>query len=205
MTDVTLKRVHDLVMVCPKCALSKSRTKAVPGEGPENARVMFIGEGPGWYEDQQGRPFVGPAGQLLDQLLKLINLPRTEVFITNVVKCRPPSNRDPRPEEIEACAPYLEKQIELIAPRVIATLGRHSMAGFFPGRSISQAHGATRRGDGVIYFALYHPAAALRQEKLRQVLQQDFLKLPAILAEAEKLPRGKTSTGGEDGKQLSLF
>ncbi len=205
MTNVTLKRVHELIMVCPKCALSKSRTKAVPGEGPENARVMFIGEGPGWYEDQQGRPFVGPAGQLLDHLLKLVKLPRTEVFITNVVKCRPPDNRDPRPEEIEACAPYLDQQIELIAPRVIATLGRHSMARFFPGRTISQVHGTTRRGDGVIYFALYHPAAALRQEKLRRVLEADFLKLPAIVAEAENLPRGKTSESGEQGQQLSLF
>lgn len=205
MTDVTLKRVHDQIMVCPKCALSKSRTKAVPGEGAENARVMFIGEGPGWYEDQQGRPFVGPAGQLLDQLLTLIKLPRPEVFITNLVKCRPPNNRDPRPEESEACAPYLDSQIELISPRVIVTLGRHSMARFFPGKSISQVHGTTRKANGVVYFALYHPAAALRQEKLRQVLEQDFLKLPSIISEAEKLMIGNDKAGEKPEQQLSLF
>ena len=205
MTEVTLQRVHELIMVCPKCALSRSRTRAVPGEGAEDARVMFVGEGPGWYEDQQGRPFVGPAGQLLDQLLKLISLPRPQVFITNVVKCRPPSNRDPRPEEIEACAPYLDKQVGLIGPEVIVTLGRHSMAKYFPGKSISQVHGTTKRANGVIYYALYHPAAALRQEKLRRALEDDFLKLPGVMAEAAKMPRGKPAGGGEDGQQLSLF
>lgn len=205
LTEVTLKRVHELIMVCPKCALSKSRTKAVPGEGAEDARVMFVGEGPGWYEDQQGRPFVGPAGRLLDELLKLVKLPRPQVFITNMVKCRPPNNRDPLPEEIEACVPYLDRQIALIGPRLIVTLGRHSMSRFFPRQSISQAHGTTRRGNGVIYFAAYHPAAALRQQRLRQTLEADFLKLPAILAEMEKLPRGKASEDKEQGQQLSLF
>lgn len=208
MSDVTLQRVHELVMVCPKCDLSKSRTKAVPGDGPENAKIMFIGEGPGYYEDRQGKPFVGPAGHLLDDLLKSINLPRSEVFITNVVKCRPPQNRDPRPEEIEACAPYLEKQIQLIAPRVIVTLGRHSMARFFPGRSISQIHGTAKQGEGVLYVALYHPAAALHQQKLRQTLENDFLKLPAMIEEAEKMRRsnaGGKSGDDEQGQQLSLF
>lgn len=210
MSDVTLQRVHELVMVCPKCALSKSRTKAVPGEGPEDARVMFIGEGPGWHEDRQGRPFVGPAGQFLEQMLNSINLPRPQVFITNIVKCRPPGNRDPRPEEIEACAPYLDKQIQLINPRVIVTLGRYSMGRFFPGRTISQIHGTARREDGLIYVAMYHPAAALHQQKLRQTLEDDFKKLPAFLAEAEKMQR-KDATGNDgggkddDGRQLSLF
>ena len=204
MSDVTLERVHELIMVCPKCELSKTRTKAVPGEGSENAKVMFIGEGPGYYEDKQGRPFVGPAGHLLDELLNSIDLQRSQVFITNVVKCRPPNNRDPRPEEIEACAPYLDKQIELIAPRVIVTLGRHSMAKFFPGRSISQIHGTARQGDGIIYVAMYHPAAALHQQKLRQTLETDFLKLPALIAEAERM-RPDSGNSGEEGQQLSLF
>lgn len=205
MTEMTLERVHELIRVCPKCALSKSRTQAVPGEGAEDAGVMFIGEAPGWYEDQQGRPFVGPAGRLLDELLRLIALPRPQVFITNMVKCRPPNNRDPRPEEMEACAPYLDRQIALITPLVIVTLGRHSLAHFFPGRSIGQVHGTSRRENGVSYFALYHPAAALRQQRLRQTLESDFLKLPAILEEAEKQPRRKAEGGGEQGRQLSLF
>lgn len=210
MSDVTLERVHELVRVCPKCELSKTRTKAVPGEGPQNARIMFIGEGPGYYEDQQGRPFVGAAGHLLSDLLQLINIPRSEVFITNIVKCRPPNNRDPRPEEIEACAPYLDKQVELISPRVVVTLGRYCMTRFFPGCSISRIHGTARQGDGVIYVAMYHPAAALHQQKLRQTLENDFLKLPGFVAEAEKMarPAGGPDTGeqqGDGGQQLSLF
>jgi DNA polymerase len=204
LAEMTLEMVHEQIMVCPKCALSKSRTRAVPGEGPQDASLMFIGEGPGWYEDQQGRPFVGPAGQLLEQLLGLIKIPRSQVFITNMVKCRPPNNRDPQPEELAACAPYLDRQIELIQPRVIVSLGRHSMARFFPRQTIGKAHGTARRGNGVIYFAAYHPAAALRQQRLLKTLEADFLKIPAILAEAEKLPRGQQK-GGDEGEQLRLL
>ncbi len=205
MSEVTLKKVHEMIMACTRCNLSKSRTKAVPGDGPENSKILFIGEGPGFYEDQQGRPFVGPAGKLLDELLDSIHLPRPQVFITNVVKCRPPENRDPQPEEIEACAPYLDRQIALIAPSVIVTLGRHSMAKFFPGRSISQIHGTSKQGNGVIYVAMYHPAAALHQQKLRQTLENDFLKLPALIAQAEKKSPAPNSETGAEGQQLSLF
>jgi DNA polymerase len=159
----------------------------VPGEGREDAEIMFIGEAPGWHEDQQGRPFVGPAGQFLDELLQSIGLKRSEVYIANVVKCRPPSNRDPLPDEIEACRKWLDRQIEVIKPKVIVTLGRHSMARFFPGTTISRVHGTVRQGDGVTYFAMYHPAAALHQGSLRRVIMEDMLKIPSLLTQTEEV------------------
>jgi DNA polymerase len=169
---------------------------------------MFIGEAPGWNEDQQGRPFIGAAGQFLDELLTSINLARPQVFIANVIKCRPPENRDPLPTEITNCAKFLDKQIELISPKIIVTLGRYSMAKFFPGQTISKIHGSSIIRDGVIYFAMYHPAAALHQGNLRQVLKQDMLKLPPLLAqrkaalikEAEVKPKPEPPM-----QQLSMF
>jgi DNA polymerase len=195
-----LTEINTEIERCPKCELSRHRTKSVPGEGPENAGLLFIGEAPGWYEDQSGRPFVGPAGQYLDQLIGMIGYKRNQVYITNVVKCRPPENRDPMPGEIQACGPYLERQLEIIKPRVVVTLGRYSMSKYFPGESISKVHGRARRVGGTIYFAMYHPAAALHQGNLRKVIEADILKLPAVLAEAGKMEDEKDRPA-----QLNLF
>src|SRR5215212_7988588 len=141
LETASLKGLEAQVKVCRLCKLAKTRTNAVPGEGDPHAEVMFIGEGPGYHEDKQGLPFVGAAGQFLNELLHIAGLDRQGVYITNVVKCRPPNNRDPEPEEKAACAPYLERQMALINPQVIVTLGRHSMARFFPGELISRIHG----------------------------------------------------------------
>ena len=154
----------------------------MPGEGPPNTQVLFIGEGPGFHEDKQGRPFVGPAGQFLRELIEVAELKRADVFITNIVKCRPPGNRDPMPNEIAACSEYLTRQIASIQPKVIVTLGRYSMARFLPGMTISKIHGVPRVVDGVTIFPMYHPAAALHQRSLRQTLLDDMKKLPGILA-----------------------
>jgi len=193
----------DQIRICQKCGLGRLRLKAVPGEGPENASIMFIGEAPGWHENQQGRPFVGPAGQFLDELLASINLKRQDVYITNVIKCRPPENRDPLPDEIAACADYLDRQIALIKPKVVVTLGRYSMARFFGQESISRIHGQPRKVDDVIVFPMYHPAAALHQPRLRQDLINDMKKLPAILADLDKIVESKQAK--ESPQQLSLF
>jgi len=185
---------------CKNCELARHRTKVVPGEGPEDAKLLFIGEAPGWNEDQTGRPFVGSAGQYLDQLIGMIGYKRSQVFIANVIKCRPPENRDPMPGEIMACGKWLERQLDLIKPRVIVTLGRFSMAKYFPGETISKVHGRSKRIGGIIYFAMYHPAAALHQGNLRRVIEADILKLPAVLAEADKMEDEK-----ERPAQLNLF
>jgi uracil-DNA glycosylase len=185
---------------CKICELARHRTKVVPGEGPENARLLFIGEAPGWNEDQSGRPFVGAAGQYLDQLIGMIGHKRNQVYICNVIKCRPPENRDPMPGEILACSRWLERQLELIKPKVIVTLGRYSMAKYFPGETISKVHGRTRRIGNTIYFAMYHPAAALHQGNLRKVIEADILKLPGVLAEAGKMEEEKDRPA-----QLNLF
>lgn len=181
-----LTELYQAVRNCHKCEISRSRTNAVPGEGAENAEIMFIGEAPGWHEDQQGRPFVGSAGQFLDQLLKSIDLRREQVYITNVIKTRPPDNRDPLPQEIINCRPWLDRQLEIIKPRMIVTLGRYSMALFLPGKTIGQIHGTAVKKDGVLYFAMYHPAAALHQGSLRGVIQSDMLKIPGLLAGLKK-------------------
>lgn len=187
---------------CARCEIAKTRTNAVPGEGPEDAEVMLVGEAPGWHEDQSGRPFVGPAGQFLEELLSLGGLKRQDVYITNVIKCRPTNNREPLPQEIVQCRPYLERQIELIRPKVIITLGRHSLAFFSPSKSISQAHGSIQEKDGIIFYAMYHPAAALHQQSLREVLKNDALKIPQALAEARKPPVVEKTV---QAQQLSLF
>jgi len=172
---------------------------------------MFIGEGPGFHEDRQGRPFVGPAGQFLEELLASINLKRADVFITNVVKCRPPGNRDPLPAEINACNNYLERQIAAINPQVIVTLGRVSMAKFFGGEKISSIHGLARKIDGRICIAMYHPAAGLHQQSLKDTIRSDFKKIPQIMAESERQSieeQGKTETPKskkEPPEQLALF
>ena len=190
-----LSELYQEIALCRQCEIAKYRTKVVPGEGAEDADLLFIGEAPGWHEDQQGRPFVGPAGQFLDELLASINLKRKQVYIANVIKCRPTSNRDPLPAEIHNCRKWLERQIELIHPKMIVTLGRYSMAMFFSGKSIGKIHGTTQQRDGVIYYAMYHPAAALHQQRLRQIIEDDMLKIPSLLtqerfiAEAEQEPR----------------
>jgi len=169
------------ITTCKECSLHQDRKHAVPGEGPVNARVMCIGEGPGHHENEQGKPFVGQAGKFLDELLASGGLKREEVFITNVVKCRPPSNRDPEPQELAACRLYLDEQIELINPEIIVTLGRFSMARFIEGGRISQIHGKTHIVEGRTVVTMYHPAAALHQPALRGDLLKDFTHLKTIL------------------------
>jgi len=198
----TLAQVAAEVVVCTQCILHKSRVKAVPGEGPAHADIMFIGEGPGFHENQQGRPFVGAAGQFLEELLASIGLKREQVFITNIVKCRPPGNRDPLPEEIEACKQYLDRQIALIKPKVIVTLGRFSMARAFPNEKISRIHGQPKKVDGIVYVPMFHPAAALHQPSLKRTVEEDFQKLPQILAELDRMPDEEPP---EQAQQLSLF
>jgi uracil-DNA glycosylase len=176
-----LEEIAAEVKACTKCKLHKGAKQGVPGEGPANAEILFIGEGPGFYEDQQGRPFVGPSGKFLEELLANIGLKRQDVFITNVVKHRPPGNRDPEPDEIGACADYLNRQIAAIQPKVIVTLGRYSMARYFPGARISAIHGQARQVDGRLVVAMFHPAAALHQQSLRDTLIADFKKLPQLI------------------------
>jgi uracil-DNA glycosylase family 4 len=195
-----LAQLCNEIIACRECELANYRTKAVPGEGAEDADLLFIGEAPGWHEDQQGRPFVGPAGQFLDQLLASIGLSREEVYIANVIKCRPPQNRDPLPVEIQSCRKWLDRQIEIIQPEMIITLGRYSLARYFPNQSISKIHGKPRKLQGVIYYPMYHPAAALHQGSLRQTIETDMLKIPKILAQGKELPQDEV-----ESQQLNLF
>ncbi len=190
------------VNACVKCPLHKVRTKAVPGSGPVTAKIMFIGEGPGFYEDQQGLPFVGASGKYLDELLASIGMDRRKVFITNVVKCRPPGNRDPQPSEIDTCADYLDRQIEIINPRMIITLGRYSMAKWFPNGKITQIHGQAKKFGGRLVMPMFHPAAVLRTPNLRPSMEADFKKIPELLTEAENLG---DEPPPEQAQQLSLF
>jgi uracil-DNA glycosylase len=179
-----LEKLAKQIVVCTKCELHRSRKKAVPGEGPTHAEIMFIGEGPGARENELGRPFVGAAGKFLDQLLEQAGVTRADVWITNVVKCRPPGNRDPLPDEIETCTSnYLQHQIEIVNPSIIVTLGRHSMGLFFKGAKITQIHGQMRKVDDRFVIAMYHPAAALHQMSLKSVIMADFAKLPELLKE----------------------
>jgi uracil-DNA glycosylase len=193
-----LEQLAKQIKVCTRCELHRSRTEAVPGEGPTHAEIMFIGEGPGASEDKQGRPFVGASGKFLDQLLEQAGVTRTDVFITNVVKCRPPGNRDPLPDEIEICTShYLHHQIEIVNPSIIVTLGRHSMGLFFKGAKITQIHGQMRKVGERSVIAMFHPAAALHQLSLRETILADFARLPELLKEAraelgKSAPKGKT-------------
>ena len=188
-----LEKLAKQIKVCTRCELHRSRTEAVPGEGPAQAEIMFIGEGPGASEDKQGRPFVGASGKFLDQLLEQAGVTRTDVFITNVVKCRPPGNRDPLPDEVGICTSnYLQHQIKMINPSIIVTLGRHSMGLFFKGAKITQIHGQMRKVDDRFVIAMFHPAAALHQLSLKSTVMADFAKLPELLKEARaELGKGK--------------
>ena len=180
-----LEKLARQIKVCTRCELHRSRTEAVPGEGPTHAEIMFIGEGPGASEDKQGRPFVGASGKFLDQLLEQADVTRTDVFITNVVKCRPPRNRDPLPDEIEICTSnYLQHQIEIVDPSIVVTLGRHSMGLFFKGAKITKIHGQMRKVGDRFVIAMFHPAAALHQLSLRGTIMADFARLPELLKEA---------------------
>lgn len=198
-----LEAIATEVTVCTRCRLHTGRIKAVPGEGHPDTEVVFVGEGPGQNEDRAGRPFVGRAGDLLVRMLGTVGWKRDEVFITNVVKCRPPDNRDPEPDEIEACRPYLERQLAVIDPPLIVTLGRHSMARFIPGAKISQIHGTTHPVDpatgptSAMVFAMYHPAAALRSSDVERQSFEDAAGIPAALLDARRLRSERTPKAGE--------
>ncbi len=212
-----LQTLAQAINGCVDCGLARSRTRAVPGEGSPQAQLMFIGEGPGFHEDQQGRPFIGPAGQFLDELLASIGLARSDVFITNMVKCRPPNNRDPFPGEMEACSKYLDAQIEAIKPKVIVPLGRHALAKWFPNESIGKVRAKARRFGEITLFPLYHPAAALHNGALRSTILDDFAKLGDLLrapapppettpAEAGPvLGQAQPGESGPQSEQLSMF
>jgi len=208
-----ISKIAEDVSICTNCALHESRKKSVPGEGPANAEIMFIGEGPGFHENEQGRPFVGAAGKFLDQLLAQAGVTRADVFIGNVVKCRPPGNRDPLPEELAACDVHLEAQIKAINPSIIVTLGRFSMNKFIPGAKISAIHGQMRKVGDRFVIPMFHPAAALHQAALKPAILADFAKLPELLKQA-RAAQGKsagektkeeTQQQNEEPKQLNLF
>ena len=208
--EETLAQIAKEVEVCQKCALYHSRKKSVPGEGPAQAEIMFIGEGPGFHENEQGRPFVGAAGQFLDELLAQAGLKRADVWIGNVVKCRPPGNRDPLPEELSACNTYLDGQIAALNPKIIITLGRFSMGKFLPGAKISAVHGQMRRVGDRFVIAMFHPAAALHQASLKPAILQDFAQLPKLLEQARAAlkraaPAPVEEAPKDEPKQLSLF
>lgn len=177
-----LQSLSDSIRVCSLCRLCENRTNAVPGTGSYSAEIVFIGEGPGKTEDETGVPFCGASGRLLDKMLASIELSRDNVFITNIVKCRPPANRDPLPDEKEICTTtYLDKQLELIAPKLIVTLGRHALNHFLPDLKISEVHGQPKRHNNRVYLALYHPAAALYNGNMLATLQEDFQIIPKLL------------------------
>ncbi len=212
--EETIAELAGEISVCTKCALHQERKKAVPGEGPFNAEIMFIGEGPGFHENEQGRPFVGAAGKFLDQLLAQAGVTRADVFITNVVKCRPPGNRDPLPDEVSTCCDtYLENQINAIDPGIIVTLGRFSMGRFIPGVKISSVHGQMRKVGERFVIPMFHPAAALHQAALKPAILADFAKLPELLKEA-RAAQGKSALEkkieeapklSDEPKQLNMF
>ena len=196
--EIQLRRLEEHIRTCTRCRLHQSRTHAVPGDGPFNADLMFIGEAPGYHEDKQGKPFVGAAGQYLNDLLARNGLDRSRIYITNILKCRPPKNRDPLPDEIAACRPFLEGQIQLINPRIIVTLGRFALQFFFPKASITRVHGQPREMDGRWYFPTFHPAAALHQPRWQPLIEEDFRKLARLL-------QALTQTEETTYEQLTLF
>jgi DNA polymerase len=211
--EETLAQIAQEVSMCTKCALHESRKKAVPGDGPADAEIMFIGEGPGFHENEQGHPFVGASGKFLDQLLAQAGVTRADVFIANVVKCRPPDNRDPSVDELAACDTYLEEQIRTINPSIIVTLGRISMGKFFSGVKISAVHGQMQKVGERFVIPMFHPAAALHQAALKPAILEDFAKLPALLNEARaalgkpvvKKKKEVAPVKDDKPKQLSLF
>lgn len=214
MTDAqrreTLEAIADEVRACTACRLHRGRTRAVPGEGSSETEVVFVGEGPGANEDQQGRPFVGAAGGLLTELIGSIGWKRDEVFITNVVKCRPPGNRDPEPDEIAACSGYLHRQLEALDPALVVTLGRFSLQTFMPGARISSAHGTVRPVDPATgaadasAMALYHPAAAFRQAALKETLFEDIAEAPDALIRSRERRAEHRLVPGESAPDPTL-
>ncbi len=209
--ESTLAEIAENIQRCQKCELAHSRKNAVPGTGPANAEIMLIGEGPGFHENEQGLPFVGASGKFLTQLLNDGGLPRDTVFITNVVKCRPPGNRDPQEQELKACGAFLDEQIEAINPLIIITLGRFSMSRYFENARISKIHGQAVWRDGRLIVPMYHPAAALHQPKLRSVIMHDFSQLKDLISkEKERLAATAASANisenkEDDATQLSFF
>tara|TARA_A100001037_G_C15128601_1_gene627581 strand:- start:1451 stop:2071 length:621 start_codon:yes stop_codon:yes gene_type:complete len=198
----TLEVIDEKIRTCEMCTLASTRNNAVPGSGNVNANIMFIGEGPGKHEDENGLPFVGAAGKFLDELLQGIDLLRSDVYITNIVKCRPPQNRDPNPKEIASCNPYLERQIDFINPTVIVTLGRFSMARWFPGARISDIHGVPKRFGSRVVVPMFHPAAALYNPSKRPVIHEDFSRLPGFIIEMNSDDNHESKPGFE---QLDLL
>src|SRR5215471_18108635 len=209
----TLDQIGAEVRACRLCKLCEGRTHGVPGEGSPSAEVMFIGEGPGFHEDQQGRPFVGAAGQLLTEMLGTIGLRRQDVFISNVVRCCPPGNRDPLPDELQACDTYTQRQLAVLQPKLIVTLGRYSMARFVGQGPMRELHGRTRVWNGITCLAMYHPAAILRTPtpEMRRIYEEDFRKIPLLLDQerrkrdllAAAAPKADVATNQLD--QLPLF
>lgn len=202
----SISAINELVSKCERCSLFQTKTKDVPGVGNENADVMFIGEAPGKDEDMQGEPFVGRAGQLLTELIKELGWERSDIYIANVLKHRPPANRDPLPEEAEMCWPYLKKQIELINPKLIVFLGRHAMNRFFPTLQISKCHGKAFRKDfngrKQVFYALYHPAVAIYNINMRETLEKDFKRIPKIL---KKIDEESLDNQDKTQEQTKLF
>ena len=222
MDAEVLELLNARIAGCTACRLAQGRTQTVPGDGDPNAELMFIGEGPGFHEDRQGRPFVGPAGKLLDELLAGIGLSRPDVFVANVVKCRPPNNRDPMADEIGSCEVYLREQIDGIRPKLIVPLGRFATQYFLPGATMGRSRGQAVWAGRQLIFPVYHPAAALRQRSLMDTMRGDFAQIPGLLAAAERPdpapphphqhgvppPAAGTADDGEDGEQgtqLSLL
>ncbi len=208
LAEATMAQIANEVAICQRCLLHHSRKLSVPGEGPVNAEIMFIGEGPGFHENEQGRPFVGAAGKYLEELLEKIKFRREDVFIGNVVKCRPPNNRDPLPDELTACSDYLERQIQVISPKVIVTLGRYSMARFLPNAKISDVHGQSYRIKGHLVVPMFHPAAALHQPSLKISIERDFSNLPGLISKASEtsiIKEEKPPEPKSEPTQLSLF
>jgi DNA polymerase len=199
-----LRAIADEVSGCKLCKLHLSRKLAVPGEGPAQSEIIFIGEGPGFHENEQGRPFVGAAGHFLEELLASIGMRRDQVFICNVVKCRPPGNRDPLPEETEACSVFLDRQIRALNPKLIVTLGRFSLARFLPNARISAVHGQARTANGRLVVPMYHPAAALHQPSLRRSVEEDFARLPEMIQRAQDVKPAEAEPPAQP-QQLNLF
>lgn len=195
------------INTCTRCPLSRGRTLGVPGEGSSTADIIIIGEGPGANEDREGKPFIGRAGNVLTGLLQGIGLSREDVFITNMVKCRPPGNRDPLPDELEACSGFMDAQIDLIKPKVIVTLGRFSFGKFFPGEAISKARGKPRRWRDLTVYPMYHPAAVMYNQKLKPVLEQDFGRLPALIQQtlSEAQPAQAKTEESVKAEQMTMF
>jgi len=196
------KKIHD----CKKCSLWNGATNPVPGEGNPDSEVVFVGEGPGFNEDKQGRPFVGQAGKLLDKLLSSIELSREEVFITNVIKHRPPENRDPIPSEILACKYWLDQQMEIIKPKIVVTLGRYSMARYMQNVKISEVHGNPTKIKSLIVIPMYHPAAALRSRSVLDSIERDFQRNKGILKDPNSASNfEELKNKDEDPNQISFF